>query len=102
MSRKTPRVISDKQWQKTAPLFPSSCPAPKGGRPRIGDRRVPAELARADSPKQTSPNSVQTNALIAVSEVMPVIADNGHDCDDLRDELEAEGLVPVIPTASGA
>jgi hypothetical protein len=33
---------------------------------------------------------------------MPVIADNGHDCDDLRDELEAEGLVPVIPTASGA
>jgi transposase len=27
----------------------------------------------------------------------PVIADKGHDSDPLRDELEAEGLVPVIP-----
>ena len=27
----------------------------------------------------------------------PVIADKGHDCDPLRDDLEADGLVPVIP-----
>ena len=27
----------------------------------------------------------------------PVVADRGHDSDPLRDELEAEGLVPVIP-----
>jgi transposase len=27
----------------------------------------------------------------------PVVADKGHDSDPLRDELEAEGLVPVIP-----
>jgi IS5 family transposase len=27
----------------------------------------------------------------------PVIADKGHDSDPLRDELEAEELVPVIP-----
>jgi IS5 family transposase len=27
----------------------------------------------------------------------PVIADKGHDSDPLRDELEAEGFVPVIP-----
>jgi transposase len=27
----------------------------------------------------------------------PVVADKGHDSDPLRDEVEAEGLVPVIP-----
>ncbi len=27
----------------------------------------------------------------------PVVADKGHDADDLRDDLEAEGFVPVIP-----
>jgi transposase len=27
----------------------------------------------------------------------PVIADKGHDSDPLRDDLEAEELVPVIP-----
>jgi IS5 family transposase len=27
----------------------------------------------------------------------PVIADKGHDSDPLRDDLEAEGLIPVIP-----
>jgi len=27
----------------------------------------------------------------------PVIADKGHDSDPLRDDLEADGLVPVIP-----
>ena len=27
----------------------------------------------------------------------PVIADKGHDADGLRDALEAEGFVPIIP-----
>jgi len=27
----------------------------------------------------------------------PVVADKGHDGDPLRDDLEAEGFVPVIP-----
>ena len=27
----------------------------------------------------------------------PVVADKGHDSDRLRDELEAEGYVPIIP-----
>ena len=27
----------------------------------------------------------------------PVVADKGHDSDPLRDELESEGFVPVIP-----
>jgi IS5 family transposase len=27
----------------------------------------------------------------------PLIADKGHDSDPLRDELEANGLVPIIP-----
>lgn len=27
----------------------------------------------------------------------PLIADKGHDSDRLRDELEAEGMIPVIP-----
>jgi transposase len=27
----------------------------------------------------------------------PVVADKGHDSDPLRDDLEAQGLVPVIP-----
>jgi len=30
----------------------------------------------------------------------PVIADKGHDSDPLRDEVEAAGLVPVIPHRS--
>lgn len=30
----------------------------------------------------------------------PVIADKGHDSDALRDELEAEGFVPIIPHRS--
>lgn len=27
----------------------------------------------------------------------PVVADKGHDSDPLRDDVEADGLVPVIP-----
>jgi transposase len=34
---------------------------------------------------------------LAIPPGTPVIADKGHDSDPLRDKLEAEGLVPVIP-----
>jgi transposase len=34
---------------------------------------------------------------VAIPRGTPVIADKGHDSDPLRDDLEADGLVPVIP-----
>lgn len=34
---------------------------------------------------------------VAVPDGTPVVADKGHDSDPLRDDLEAEGFVPVIP-----
>ncbi len=34
---------------------------------------------------------------LEVPEGTPVIADKGHDSDPLRDDLEAEGFVPIIP-----
>ena len=34
---------------------------------------------------------------LEVPDGTPVIADKGHDSDPLRDDLEAEGFVPVIP-----
>lgn len=34
---------------------------------------------------------------VEVPEGTPVIADKGHDSDPLRDDVEAGGLVPVIP-----
>jgi len=37
------------------------------------------------------------NIPIAVPEGTPVIADRGHDSDELRDAIEAEGLLPIIP-----
>jgi IS5 family transposase len=37
---------------------------------------------------------------LEVPEGTPVIADKGHDSDPLRDELEGEGFVPVIPHRS--
>ena len=38
MSRKTKRVLTDKQWQRIAPHLPVHPPSPKGGRPRADDR----------------------------------------------------------------
>lgn len=38
-----------------------------------------------------------TDVPVAVPAGTPVVADKGHDSDPLRDELEAEGFVPVIP-----
>ena len=34
---------------------------------------------------------------VAVPAGTPVVADKGHDGDPLRDDVEAEGFVPVIP-----
>jgi transposase len=34
---------------------------------------------------------------VPIPEGTPVVADRGHDSDGLRDDLEAEGLCPVIP-----
>jgi transposase len=38
MARKTPRVLTDEQWQRIAPHLPEHPPSPKGGRPRADDR----------------------------------------------------------------
>jgi transposase len=38
MARKTPRVLTDEQWQRVAPHLPEHPPSPKGGRPRADDR----------------------------------------------------------------
>ena len=38
MARKTPRVLTDEQWDRIAPHFPKHPPSPKGGRPRATDR----------------------------------------------------------------
>jgi transposase len=38
MSRKTKRVLTDKQWQRIALHLPAHPPSAKGGRPRADDR----------------------------------------------------------------
>lgn len=38
MARKTPRVVTDEQWERIAPHLPAHPPSPKGGRPRADDR----------------------------------------------------------------
>jgi len=38
MARKTPRVLTDAQWQRVAPHLPQHPPSRKGGRPRADDR----------------------------------------------------------------
>jgi transposase len=38
MARRTPRVLTDEQWERIAPHLPGHPPSPKGGRPRASDR----------------------------------------------------------------
>ena len=38
MARRTPRVLTDDQWERVAPHLPARPPSPKGGRPRASDR----------------------------------------------------------------
>lgn len=38
MARKTPRVVTDEQWERIAPHLPKHPPSSKGGRPRADDR----------------------------------------------------------------
>ena len=38
---------------------------------------------------------------VPIPDGTPVIADRGHDSDELRDDIEAEGLLPIIPHRRG-
>jgi transposase len=38
MARRTPRVLTDDQWERVAPHLPAHPPSPMGGRPRASDR----------------------------------------------------------------
>ena len=38
MARRTPRVLTDDQWERVGPHLPAHPPSPKGGRPRASDR----------------------------------------------------------------
>src|SRR4051812_12186854 len=38
MARKTPRVLTDEQWERIAPHLPQHPPSPRGGRPRASGR----------------------------------------------------------------
>jgi transposase len=38
MARKTPRMLTDDQWERVARHLPEHPPSPKGGRPRADDR----------------------------------------------------------------
>jgi IS5 family transposase len=58
-------------------------------------------VAAANVPEHKLLGPALASVPLPVPEGTPVIADKGHDCDDLRDELEAEGLVPVIPHRKG-
>lgn len=58
-------------------------------------------LGMATAAANISENELLLPALddvpLEVSEGTPVIADKGHDSDALRDDLQAEGFVPIIP-----
>ena len=38
---------------------------------------------------------------VSIPEGTPVIADRGHDSDELRDDLQEKGLEPIIPHRRG-
>lgn len=38
MARRTKRVLTDEQWERSDPHLPEHPPSPKGGRPRADDR----------------------------------------------------------------
>jgi transposase len=53
--------------------------------------------AGADACEQKLPPGALKDVPLEVPEGTPVIADQGHDADALREKVEADGLVPVIP-----
>jgi IS5 family transposase len=55
------------------------------------------QTAAADVSEQQLLMPALDDVPIPVPPGTPVIADKGHDSDPLRDELEAEQLVPIIP-----
>ena len=54
-------------------------------------------VAAADVSEQELLMPALRDVPIAVPPGTPMIADKGHDSDPLRDELEANGVVPIIP-----
>src|SRR5438128_889642 len=93
--RQTKRVLTDEQWARIEPHLPRYAPSPRGGRPRADDRECLEGvlwLLRTGARWQDMP--------VPIPDGTPVVADRGHDSDPLRDEVEGEGLVPVIPHRS--
>jgi hypothetical protein len=64
-----------------------------------GARGLPLGLAvaAANVPEQAPLVPALGDVPVAVPAGTPVIADKGHDSDPLRDDVEAEGFVPVLP-----
>lgn len=58
-------------------------------------------VADANSPEHKLREPAEKIVPLPVPQGTPVIAGTSHDCGSLRDELEAEGLVPVIPHRKG-
>src|SRR5438309_512355 len=86
--RRTKRILADDQWERIAPLLPEHRASPKGGRPWADDRKCLEGilwLLRTGSGWRDMPPGT------------PVVADKGHDADELRDEMEEAGYTPVIP-----
>jgi transposase len=54
-------------------------------------------VAAADISEQELLMPALRDVPISVPPGTPMIADKGHDSDRLRDELEANGVVPIIP-----
>jgi transposase len=55
------------------------------------------EAAAADVSEQELLMAALNDVPVEVPPGTPVIADKGHDSDALRDKMEEEGYVPVIP-----
>lgn len=55
------------------------------------------EVAAADVSEQKLLVPALRDVPVEVPDGTPLVADKGHDSDALRDDLEAEGVVPVIP-----
>lgn len=55
------------------------------------------EVAAANMSEQELLVPALRDVPVAVPAGTPLVADKGHDSDALRDDLAAEGVVPVIP-----
>ena len=55
------------------------------------------EVAAADVSEQQLLIPALEDVPVEVPPGTPIVADKGHDSDDLRDEIEEAGCIPVIP-----